>query len=75
MFPETMPDRAEEILRRFEPFEIPMPGQEGVPARLTFGYGIATFPTDGDDQERLLQAADSRLYAMKKQLYGSRDLR
>jgi diguanylate cyclase (GGDEF)-like protein len=66
MFPETMPDRAEEILRRVELLEIPMPGREGGPARLTFAYGIASFPADGDDPERLLQAADSRLYAMKK---------
>ena len=50
----------------------------GLPPRsmvLTKGAAPRTFPTDGDDPERLLQAADSRLYAMKKQLYGSRDLR
>jgi diguanylate cyclase (GGDEF)-like protein len=70
MFPETMPDRAEEILRRVELLEMPMPGQEGGPARLTFAYGTASFPTDGDDPGRLLQAADNRLYAMKKQLAG-----
>ncbi len=70
MLPETMPDQAEEILSRFDLLEIPMPDQEGVPARLTFCYGIASFPNDGDDPERLLQVADGRLYAMKKQLYA-----
>jgi diguanylate cyclase (GGDEF)-like protein len=75
MLPETKADRAEEILRRVGLPEIPMPGREGVPARLTFGYGIASFPMDGDDPERLLQAADGRLYAMKKQLSGEGDPR
>lgn len=70
MLPETTPDKTEEILSRFDLREIPVPDQEGAPARLTFSYGIASFPNDGDDPERLLQAADGRLYAMKKQLYA-----
>lgn len=68
MLPETTPDQTEEMLSRFELLEIPMPDQ-GVPLRLTFCYGIASFPNDGDDPEGLLRVADSRLYAMKKQLY------
>jgi diguanylate cyclase (GGDEF)-like protein len=33
--------------------------------RLSFSYGLASFPQDGTDQEALLAAADKRLYAMK----------
>ena len=33
--------------------------------RLSFSYGLATFPEDGTSQEALVAAADKRLYAMK----------
>ena len=33
--------------------------------RLSFSYGLASFPEDGSDQEALMAAADRRLYAMK----------
>jgi diguanylate cyclase (GGDEF)-like protein len=70
MLPETMVEQAEEILSRLDLRDIPVPGQEDVSTHLTFSYGIAAFPKDGDDPERLLHAADGRLYAKKKQLYA-----
>lgn len=33
--------------------------------RLSFSYGLATFPEDGTSQDALVAAADKRLYAMK----------
>jgi len=33
--------------------------------RLSFSYGLATFPDDGTSQDALVAAADKRLYAMK----------
>ncbi|WP_158558937.1 sensor domain-containing diguanylate cyclase [Rhodoferax lacus] len=33
--------------------------------RLSFSYGLASFPEDGADQDTLIAAADKRLYAMK----------
>ncbi|HCX82971.1 MAG TPA: hypothetical protein DHV01_15420 [Rhodoferax sp.] len=33
--------------------------------RLSFSYGLATFPEDGTSQEALVAVADKRLYAMK----------
>jgi len=35
--------------------------------RLSFSYGLASFPTDGSDLDSLTAAADKRLYEMKSQ--------
>lgn len=35
--------------------------------RLSFSYGLATFPDDGTSQDALVAAADKRLYAMKSE--------
>ncbi len=72
MLPETTMERAEEILNRLELPGVPLPEQSGSSSNLGFSWGAAAFPYDGDSSERLLQAADRRLYAMKKRLYGDR---
>jgi diguanylate cyclase (GGDEF)-like protein len=70
MFPETTIAQAEEVLARVRTLDIPVPDQASQTARLSFSWGTAAFPDDGQDPERLLQVADSRLYAMKQTLYG-----
>jgi diguanylate cyclase (GGDEF)-like protein len=75
MLPETTIEQAEEVLGRFQLHGIPLPDNQGGSARLTYSWGIASFPQDGDDPEQLLHAADGRLYAMKRQRAGGRDLR
>lgn len=75
MLPETEVGQAEEVLSRFDLRDILVPDPEGGSTSLTFSCGIASFPHDGDDPERLLHAADGRLYARKKQLYGFGDSR
>ena len=70
MLPETTVEQAEEVVSRLDLSDVPLPDQGDPCARLTFSWGMASFPKDGDDPERLLQVADSRLYEMKKRLYG-----
>lgn len=66
LLPETTRSQAEEIIVRFRAKKIFIEGREGVEARLlTFAWGMATFPEDGSNPERLLQVADERLYALK----------
>lgn len=75
LLPETTADQAGEILGRLTALTVPMAEANGACRTLTFSWGIAMFPQDGGDPERLLQVADSRLYAMKELLYkagGSR---
>lgn len=70
MLPETTAAKAEQVLDRLKAVEISVPNREGGGSRLTFCWGIATFPEDGQDPDRLLQVADTRLYAMKQRLYS-----
>ena len=70
MLPETTAPKAEQVLDRLKSVEIAVPNHEGGGSRLTFCWGIASFPEDGQDPDRLLQVADTRLYAMKQRLYG-----
>ncbi len=70
MLPETTVEQAEEVVSRLDLSEVPLPEQADPCTRLTFSWGMASFPKDGDDPERLLHVADSRLYEMKKRFYG-----
>lgn len=70
MLPETSALKGEQVLDRLKSVEIAVPNREGGGSRLTFCWGVATFPEDGQDPDRLLQVADTRLYAMKQRLYG-----
>lgn len=72
MLPETTMERVEEILNRLELPGMTVPGQPGSSKNLSFSWGAAAYPYDGDSPERLLQSADRRLYEMKKRLYGDR---
>jgi GGDEF domain-containing protein len=38
-----------------------------MPERLDCSYGITVWPEDGPERARLLEAADSRLYGMKRE--------
>jgi diguanylate cyclase (GGDEF)-like protein len=70
MLPETTVEQAEEVVSRLDLSGVPLPEQADPCMRLTFSWGMASFPKDGDDPERLLHVADSRLYEMKKRFYG-----
>src|SRR5579864_69469 len=67
MFPETPSAKAEEVLSRLRHLEILIPDGAGTRAHVSFSWGIASWPIDAEDWERLLQVADSRLYAMKRE--------
>lgn len=68
MLPETTRTEAEAIFGRLGAMKIPIQGQEGIDTRLiTFSWGTAAFPEDGQGSDQLLQVADGRLYAMKRQ--------
>jgi two-component system, cell cycle response regulator len=54
------------ILDRIRGVPIFVPDPSGTQVRLSFAWGLATWPHDGGDPEELLQAADRRLYAMKR---------
>jgi diguanylate cyclase (GGDEF)-like protein len=56
---ERLGARIEARLR--EPFEV-----EGHAIALSASVGVAMFPEDGEEIERLLEAADMRMYAVKK---------
>jgi diguanylate cyclase (GGDEF)-like protein len=67
VLPETTRTEAEIIFGRLEAMKIPIQGQEGIDTRLiTFSWGTAAFPEDGQGSDRLLQVADGRLFAMKR---------
>ncbi|HKV45558.1 MAG TPA: sensor domain-containing diguanylate cyclase [bacterium] len=66
LFPETPPAKADEVLSRLRHLEILIPDGGGSRAHVSFSWGIASWPMDAEDWERLLQVADSRLYAMKQ---------
>ena len=70
LFPDTTAAEAEEVLDYLRDLEIAVPAREGLRARISFSWGIASWPGDGVDVERLLQVADRRLYAMKEAAGG-----
>ena len=74
MLPETEIARVEEILSRVElpPMPRSEPSRSTRSAKMSFSWGAAAYPQDGDSAERLLQVADRRLYEMKRRLYGNR---
>lgn len=39
--------------------------EEGIDIRLTASFGLATFPDDADSKDKILQAADERMYNVK----------
>lgn len=67
LLPEATGGQAGEILGRFRGLKLSGPEREISPT-LSFSWGIASFPEDGGDPDRLLHVADSRLYVMKKSL-------
>ncbi|HYM91696.1 MAG TPA: sensor domain-containing diguanylate cyclase [bacterium] len=75
LLPETTAGQAGEILGRLSGLKVPLSEPDGPCHTLNFSWGIAMFPDDGSDPERLLQVADSRLYSMKKRLYEAKGAR
>ncbi len=74
MLPETTKEQAAQVLNRLHNLRVPVPDPRSVVADLSFSWGIAVFPVDGDDPERLLQVADHRLYSMKERFYDGETL-
>jgi len=54
----------EALLDAFRALELP--GEEGVPLRLTFSAGVAEYRTDAQDLQGLYRAADEALYRAKQ---------
>ncbi len=69
MLTEATGTEVNELITRLKAMEISLPNHQGG-GLLTFSWGIAAFPDDGQNPHRLLQVADERLYAMKQQLHG-----
>jgi len=67
VLPETDRQRALEFARRLLAAVAghPFLASDGDPLRLTISIGVASNPEDGDSQRKLVQAADSALYAAK----------
>jgi len=65
LFPGTARPQAEEIVERIGVATMSVPGANGGAATVTFAWGAAAWPDDGDTTDALLQAADRRLYTMK----------
>jgi diguanylate cyclase (GGDEF)-like protein len=65
LFPESTQAGVHRVLRDLRLPAIPVLGRGG-PASVGFSWGAATWPDDGSDPAALLQAADTRLYAMKQ---------
>ncbi|HLJ59507.1 MAG TPA: sensor domain-containing diguanylate cyclase [bacterium] len=61
LMPETSAEQAEALVTRLRAAEI-LPAHH----HLALCWGTATWPVDGDTADQLLQAADTRLYAMKR---------
>lgn len=73
MLPETTRTEADAIVDRLRAMRLSVEDREGSGACLiTFSWGAAAFPEDGQAPEPLLQMADSRLYAMKRLQGGMR---
>src|SRR5262249_23254553 len=68
MLPESSRRQAETILNRLRQIRVQLPELKGLDVTLSYSWGTAVFPTDGQDLEQLIHAADTRLYAMKRRL-------
>jgi diguanylate cyclase (GGDEF)-like protein len=66
LLPETKRPEALEILDRLRRVPIFIPDRAGTRASISFSWGLAAWPHDGEDPEALVQMADHRLYAMKR---------
>ena len=66
LLPESSRAQAMEMLDRLRTVVIPLPDRAGRGVRTTFSWGIAAWPRDGEEPDQLLQVADLRLYAMKR---------
>lgn len=67
MLCETTMERVKDVLIRLKLPGVPGPEEPASVPHLRFSWGAAAYPYDGDNSERLIQAADQRLYEMKKQ--------
>jgi diguanylate cyclase (GGDEF)-like protein len=64
LLPQTCLNDAQNLVERLnQEINSMIPGK----IRLSFSYGLAVFPDDGDKAEQLLNAADIRMYNSKKQ--------
>jgi len=72
LFPETNGEEAERVLERLRIGDIAVRGGNPRSLRLSFSWGIATWPEDGMEIEPLLHTADRRLYAMKQRHRGGK---
>jgi len=66
LIPESNRAEAAEILDRLRGLSIMVPDRAGSRAPVSFSWGLAAWPHDGEEIERLLKVADRRLYAMKR---------
>ena len=66
LFSESNRAEAVEILDRMRGVPIFVPDRSETRARVSFSWGLAAWPDDGEDLDDLLQVADRRLYAMKR---------
>lgn len=74
LLPGTTMFQAVEVLGRSGLTAVSCEEAPGTPIPLHFSWGIASWPDDGQDANVLLQAADARLYAMKKRAAADREL-
>jgi len=66
LLPESNQAKTLEILDRLRGVSVVVPDRAGSRAQVNSSWGLAAWPHDGEDIERLLQVADRRLYAMKR---------
>ncbi len=66
LFPESTRDGVHRALKHLSIPEIPVLNGLGGRTQVSFSWGSATWPDDGQDSPALLQVADARLYAMKQ---------
>lgn len=66
LFPESTQAAVQRVLQDLRIPEISVPYVRGVRAGVTFSWGAATWPDDGEVSSALLHVADARLYTMKQ---------
>jgi len=65
LFPETTSAQVDRLVNGLRSIEIALKDSPSEHIRMSFCWGIASWPQDGQSPEDLLRAADARLYAMK----------
>jgi len=67
VLPQTSKEQARQVVERLRAMvaERSFVADEGVEARVTASFGIATFPEDGDTKKDLFARADEAMYAAK----------